>query len=200
MWYWIVIILLFLVVATYREHFTEMMSNRQGRVVQTEVPVPSMESAEWRSKIEAQIPLGADEDNYIRELKRFYDTEYKPKGTPKDTDVENFLKTTTNIDKDSLRQIILSGFPIDRTSTAAAREEAQVKIKDIGRFLEPRDGVNQTFPRKEPAYIPADTRIGELPEGIYEPVGQQSTPRREGIWDDKSISWTRQSFFSLESK
>lgn len=199
MWYWIVLILLFLVVFTYRERFVEM-TMKDGKWVQAEVPVPSMESAEWRSKIEAQIALGADEENYIRELKRFYDTEYKPKGKPKDTDVETFLQTATNIDKDSLRQIILSGFPIDRTTTAAAREQAQVKIKDIGRFLEPRDGVNQTFPRKESTYIPADTRIGELPEGIYEPVGQQSTPRREGTWDDKSISWTRTSFFSLESK
>jgi len=200
MWYWIVLILLFLVVFTYRERFVEMTKNKQGQWVTQTIPVPSMESVEWRSKIEAQIALGADESEYIRELKRFYDTEYKPKGRPKDTDVEAFLQTTTNIDKDSLRQIILSGFPIDRTKTAAAREEAQVKIKDIGRYLEPRDGVDQTFPRKEPVYIPADTRIGELPEGIYEPVDQQPKPRREGVWDDKSVSWTRQSFFSLESK
>lgn len=199
MWYWIVLILLIFMVVTYRERFVEMVM-KDGKWVQAEVPVPSMDSAEWRSKIEAQISLGADESNYIRELKRFYDTEYKPKGKPKDTDVEAFLQTTTNIDKDSLRQIILSGFPIEKTVSAAAREESQIKIKDIGKHLEPRDGRNETYKRVYPTYVPADTRIGELPEGIYEDVGQQPNPRREGSWDDKSISWTRQSFFSLESK
>lgn len=200
MWYWVVLILLFLVLFTVRERYVEMRSNKEGKLVEAEPTVPSMESAEWRSKIESQAALGADESEYVRELKRFYDTEYKPKRRPKDTDVENFLKTTTNVDKDALRQIILSGFPIDRTETVAARVARQQKIKDVGKYIEPRDGRDETFPRKEPAYIPADTRIGELPEGIYEPVDQQSNPRREGIWDDKSISWTRNSFFSLESK
>lgn len=200
MWYWIVFILLVLMAFGFRERFVEMTKNAKGEWVTQRVPVPSLESAEWRSKIESQISLDANKEDYIRELKRFYDTEYIPKGKPKDTDVEKFLQTATNVEKNSLRQMILSGFPIERTISAAAREENQIKIKDIGKNLEPRDGRDQTFPRKEPAYIPADTRIGELPEGIYEPVTQQPNPRREGTWDDKSISWTRTSFFSLEKK
>lgn len=184
---------------TYRERFVEMVM-KDGKWVEAEVPIPSMESAEWRSKIESQAALDADESEYIRELKRFYDTEYKPKRKPKDTDVENFLKTATNVDKDALRQIILSGFPIDKTETVAARLKRQQKIEDVGKYLEPRDGRSETYKRVYPTYVPADTRIGELPEGIYEPVEQQPNPRREGIWDDKSVSWTRSSFFSLESK
>lgn len=199
MWYWIVLILLFVVLFTVRERFVEMVM-KDGKWVEAEVPIPSMDSAEWRSKIEAQAPIGADESEYVRELKRFYDTEYKPKRKPKDTDVEKFLQTTTNVDKDALRQIILSGFPIDKTETVAARVARQQKIKDAGKYLEPRDGRSETYKRVYPTYVPADTRIGELPEGIYEPVEQQPNPRREGIWDDKSVSWTRSSFFSLESK
>jgi hypothetical protein len=200
MWYWIVFILLLLVVFSYRERFVEMTKSKTGEWEKTKITEPSLDAADWKSKIEAQISLGANEEDYIRELKRFYKEQYIPKGTPKDTDVEAFLQTTTNVDKDSLRQIILSGFPIERTTTAAARAEKQQKIKDVGKYIEPRDGHPDAFYRPEPVYVPADTRIGELPEGVYEEVGQQNRPRREGVWDDKSISWTRTSFFSLEKK
>jgi hypothetical protein len=200
MWYWIAFILFVLVVFSLRERFVEMTKSATGEWERTKITEPSLDAADWRSKIEAQISLGANEEDYIRELKRFYKEQYIPKGTPKDTDVEAFLQTATNIDKDSLRQIILSGFPIERTTTAIARAEKQQKIKDVGKYLEPRDGHPDAFQRMEPVYVPADTRIGELPEGVYENVEQQKKPRREGVWDDKSISWTRTSFFSLEKK
>jgi hypothetical protein len=116
---------------------------------------------------------------------------------PKDTQVEEFLKTQpATVDQGALRQIILSGFAIDRTTSAAAREQKQVKFNP-SEALEPRDGVLETWKRVEPEYIPVDTRIGDLPEGVYAPTEQQEAPRREGVVDDKSTSWTGQKPYSI---
>jgi hypothetical protein len=80
--------------------------------------------------------------------------------------------------------------------TTAAREEAQVKFKP-STALQPKDGVDEVFVRKEEIYQPADSRKGDLPEGLYAPVDQQEEPRREGIYDDKSTSWSSSSFYSI---
>ena len=63
--------------------------------------------------------------------------------------------------------------------------------------MEPRDGVLQTWKNVKQTYIPADSRIGELPEGVYAPTKQEGEPRREGILDDKSASWTGQRPYSI---
>ena len=164
---------------------------------------PSLSDAAWRSKIETQAPIGGSKDDYETALQSFYDTIYKPLRTsnpdamPKDTQVEEFIKAQpATIDKDALRQIILSGFAVDRTTSAAAREEKQVKFNP-SEALEPRDGVLETWKRTEETYIPIDSRIGDLPEGVYAPVEQQEEPRREGIHDDKSTSWTGQKPYSI---
>jgi hypothetical protein len=100
------------------------------------------------------------------------------------------------VTKDALRQIILSGFSIDKTTSAAAREEKQVKFKPT-EALQPRDGVDEVYGhRKQEVYIPADKRIGELPEGIYADT-KQTEPKRPGHWDDKSTSWSPASFASV---
>jgi len=165
---------------------------------------PSLDDASWRSKIDAQAPIGGSDEDYIAALQKFYDTVYFPirsaneTAAPKDTDVEAFLNSNTfpNVSKDSLRQVILSGFAIDKTESAAAREQRQVKFQPT-EALQPRDGVDQVYGRrKEEIYVPADTRAGELPEGIYEPT-EQTEPIRAGIWDDKSTSWTPQAFASV---
>jgi hypothetical protein len=164
---------------------------------------PSLQDGAWRSKIEAQVPIGATKSDYERSLQSFYDTIYSPMRTenpgamPKDTQVEEFLtKQPTTIDKNALRQIILSGFAIDRTTSAAAREEKQVKFNP-SEALEPRDGVLETWRhRADTPYSPSDSRIGELPEGIYRPTTQQDTPRREGD-ACASTSWTGQRPYSL---
>jgi hypothetical protein len=137
-------------------------------------------------------------------LQKFYDQIYAPMrranktASPKDTQVETFLDglTIPNISKDALRQIILSGFSIDKTLSAAAREEKQIKFTPT-EALEPRDGVDQVYGRrKEEIYTPADRRRGTLPEGIYADT-EQTVPSREGLWDDKSTSWSPAAFASV---
>lgn len=164
---------------------------------------PSLSDPAWRSKIEAQAPIGGSKEDYEKALQTFYDSIYKPirsansTAMPKDTQVEQFVKAQpSTIDQNALRQIILSGFAVDRTQSAAAREEKQVKFQP-SEALEPRDGVLETWKRVEQTYIPVDTRIGELPEGVYAPTEQQEEPRREGIVDDKSTSWTGQKPYSI---
>jgi hypothetical protein len=197
-WLLLAIAAMLLVLMTLRERYVE----REGPGER-----PSFDGAEgaaWRSKIDAQIPIGGSDDDYMTALQSFYDTVYSPMRTanksasPKDTQVETFLDgiTIPNISKDSLRQIILSGFSIDRTGSAAAREEKQVKFTPT-EALEPRDGVDQVYGRrKEEVYVPADKRLGELPEGIYAPT-PQTEPTREGIWNDNSTSWSPASFASV---
>ena len=197
-WLLIAIALALLVLMTLREHYVERVGPGQR---------PSFDGAEgaaWRSKIDAQIPIGGSDEDYMTALQKFYDTVYKPArpegstNSPKDTDVETFLTSNTfpNVSKDALRQIILSGFSIDRTLSAAAREEKQVKFQPT-EALQPRDGVDQVYGRrKEEVYVPADKRLGELSEGIYAPT-QQTEPTREGIWDDKSTSWSPAAFASV---
>jgi hypothetical protein len=164
---------------------------------------PSLTDAAWRSKIEAQAPIGGATEDYEKALQTFYDTIYEPlrrrnrTAMPKDTQVEEFLKTQpSTVDQGALRQIILSGFAVDRTTSAAAREEKQVKFQP-SEAREPRDGVLETWKNVKQEYIPVDTRIGELPEGVYAPTTQQKEPRREGIVDDKSTSWTGQKPYSI---
>jgi hypothetical protein len=181
---------LLLIALYFREHFTDP----EFRVTRPE------RNAEWLSKIDAQAPIGGDDTLYIKVLQQFYDTVYVPAATkPKDTDVEVFVNKITDvgIDKPSLRKIIADGFKVELTQTAAAREEKQLVktgalVGFTGANLQPKDGVNEVYRRKEEPYKPADMRRGgELPEGLYSPVEQQDTPRREGIWkpDSLSTSW-----------
>lgn len=197
-WLLIAIAVALLALMTLREHYVE----REGPGLR-----PSFQGAEgaaWRSKIDAQIPIGGSDDDYMAALQKFYDTIYSPMRTanksasPTDTQIEAFLDSLSlpNISKDSLRQIILSGFSVDRTGSAAAREEKQVKFKPT-EALEPRDGVDEVYGRrKEEIYVPADRRVGELPEGIYADT-EQTEPSREGNWDDKSTSWSPAAFASV---
>lgn len=175
------------------------------RFVETSGPGtrPSLSDAGWRSKIEVSAPIGGDKEDYEKALQSFYDTIYAPlrrtngSAMPKDTQVEVFVKKQSSlIDQGALRQMILSGFAIDRTMSAAAREEKQVKFQPT-EALEPRDGRDGTWKRNDTTYIPSDTRIGQLPEGVYAPTEQQEEPRREGIVDDKSTSWTGQKPYSI---
>ena len=163
---------------------------------------PSLQDAAWRSKIEVQIPIGSSKSDYEMALQSFYDTIYAPMRTetpgamPKDTQVEAFLQSQpATIDKNALREIILSGFAIDRTLSAAAREEKQVKFQPT-EALEPRDGVLETWKHVKQEYVPADSRIGDLPEGVYAPTKKEETPRRDGD-ACASTSWTGQRPYSI---
>lgn len=193
-WWLIALAVLLLALMVTRERFVET----PGPGLR-----PTLTDAAWRSKIEVQIPIGGNKEDYEKALQSFYDTIYSPLRTanptamPKDTQVEEFLNTQpSNIDKNALRQIILSGFAVDRTTSAAAREEQQVKFQPT-EALQPRDGVLETWKHVKQTYTPVDTRIGDLPEGVYTPTKQQPNPRREGIHDDKSTSWTGQRPYSI---
>lgn len=178
---------------------------------------PSFEGAEgaaWKSKIDAEAPIGGSDEDYLKALQKFYDDVYKvkrPEGSstsPKDTDVQAFLDANTfpNVDNNSLRQIILSGFSIDKTGSAQAREEKQLNTQGAlkgfqaeggSEIIEPRDGVDEVYAHNtQEVYTPADTSIGNFPEGNYSQTNQ-TEPSREGVWDDKSTSWSPQAFYSV---
>jgi len=164
---------------------------------------PSMQDASWVSKIDAEAPIGGDDETYIRVRQAFYDGVYVPKPTkPTTSDIETFLRSPAGsvpgVDPNALRKIIAVGFRVEETGTAAAREEAEMKFKP-SEALEPRDGVDQVYGHMRQAiYVPADTRKdAELSEGLYEPTVQQVQPRYPGIFNDRSTSWTGTQFYSV---
>jgi hypothetical protein len=199
---WILLLIAILLAGMrVREHYVEI-SGPGAR--------PS-KNPEWLSKIDAEAPIGGNDDDYLRALQSFYDTIYLParKENPTvfidDTQVKTFADSVTipSVDKVALRKIITAGFAVQRTGSAAAREEQQiVKTGALAGFkganLQPKDGVDDLYPNFfRSVYTPADTRKGALPEGIYAPTKQQEEPRREGIYDDKSTSWTDVKFQSV---
>lgn len=194
---WILLFLVLLFVGMrFREHYVEI-EGPGARPAKT---------AEWLSKIDAEAPIGGNDDEYLRVLQQFYDEIYLPARTGKgnstvfikDTVVKRFADSITipTIDKDAIRRIITAGFAVERTGTAAAREQQQIvttgALADFkGENLQPKDGVDDLYPNFfRSVYVPADGRIGSLPEGVYTPTEQQETPRREGDYDDRSTSWT----------
>lgn len=180
---WILLaIAIVLLLLRFREHYVEI----EGPGIR-----PSR-TAEWLSKIDAEAPIGGNDDDYIAVLQDFYDTIYLPARTAnptvfiKDTEVKKFADgvTRAGVDKEAIRRIITAGFAVQRTGSAAAREQEQiVKTGALAGFsganLEPEMGVDEVRNRTEKTYVPADMRKGKLPEGIYKPVAQQNEPRRE---------------------
>jgi hypothetical protein len=196
---WILLgIALLLLLLRYREHYVEISGpgKRPER------------NAEWLSKIDAEAPIDGNDDDYIRVLQKFYDEIYLPARTAnptvfiKDTEVKAFADSTVGVDKEAIRRIITAGFAVQRTGTAAAREQEQiVKTGALAGFkgenLAPSMGVDEVRTRTEVDYMPADTRKGKLPEGLYKPVAQQEEPRREGIDADDSLQRTDLMYYSV---
>lgn len=205
-WILVAISLLLLWACQPREHYVEQPGPGTR---------PSLSDGAWRSKIEAEAPIGGNTWDYEVALQSFYDTVYAPLRKSNATasvpaaQVETFIRNQpSNIEKSTLRRIITAGFAVDKGETAAAREEKQVntegalkgfKAKGGSEAIEPKDGVDGTWPQyaNKSDYIPADPRLGQLSEGIYTPVEQQEEPRREGIYDDKSTSWTDTKFYGI---
>lgn len=193
-------IALLLALLRFREHYVEI----EGPGVR-----PSR-TAEWLSKIDAEAPIGGDDDEYIRVLQQFYDQIYLPARTANptvfidDTVVQQFSESVSSptVDKDAIRKIITAGFAVRRTGSAAAREQEQIVktgalVGFTGANLEPSMGVDEVRTRKENVYVPADTRKGRLPEGVYSPVKQQEEPRREGIPAEQTLNRTDLMYYSL---
>jgi hypothetical protein len=198
---WILLaIALFLLFLRSREHYVEIAGPGER---------PSRK-ADWLSKIDAEAPIDGNDDDYLRVLQQFYDEVYLPARTANktvflpDTEVKAFADKITipGVDKEAIARIITAGFAVRRTGSAAAREQEQI-IKTgalagfTGANLEPSMGVDEVRTRTEPPYVPADTRKGRLPEGIYTPVPQQEEPRREGIPAQQALYRTDLMYYSL---
>ena len=212
MLYWLIAIALLLFALQFREHYTDPEEctvtgvTRDGKPCASKITRPAANTT-WLSKIDAEAPIGGNDEDYIRVLQAFYDNVYVPSPTkPKDTDVEAFLKTpaaqVAGVDEQSLRKIIANGFRVERTATIAAREQKETVTTGAlagfsGANLQPSNGIDEVRTRVESTYTPADSRSGETPEGIYAPVPQQPFPRRPGEHSDGSTSWTPNAFASV---
>ena len=192
-------IALLLILLRTREHYVEI----EGPGVR-----PS-KTADWLSKIDAEAPIGGNDDDYLRVLQQFYDQIYLPARTAnksmyiEDTKVKQFADNVTvpGVDKAAIARIITAGFAVQRTGTAAAREQEQIVttgalVSFKGENLQPDMGVDEVRTRTETTYVPADARKGRLPEGIYTPVGQQEEPRREGA-SEQVLDRTDLMYYSL---
>jgi hypothetical protein len=210
--YWVVFLaFVFFLLRIFREQFTDPEECKttgvtRGAACVPKITRPSTEDSRWRSKVEAEMPIGQDDGDYIRVLQAFYDKVYVPSADrPTEAQVDAFLASpdasVAGTSPVAMKKIILSGFNLTAGGTAAAREEKQAVTTGAlagfqGKELEPQMGVDEVRTRKEIPYIPVDTRDGPLPEGIYADT-RQTTPSRPGDWDDKSISWNRSQFFSV---
>ena len=208
---WIALsLLLFIILWSFRETFVDTEFQSSGTGVSTSVQRPPEDTgspayAMWKSKVDAQVPIGANDDDYIKVIRAFYDKVYEPSPTkPTTTDIENFLKSSDVVglplDTNSLRIILASGFHIQSSETAAAREQRQTKFTPSDN-LEPKMGRDQVYDRTELDYKPADTRPnGPLPEGHYAPLKQQGRPRRLGEANYQTVGKSGTLFYDVCSE
>ena len=209
--YWVVFLaFVFFLLKTFREHFTDPEECKttgvtRGAACVPKITRPSAEDSRWRSKIEAEMPIGESVEDYIKVLQAFYDKVYVPAPTrPTDGQITAFLASpdasVAGTSPEAVKKIIVSGFNLKSGGSAAAEEKQIVTTGALvgfkGKELEPKMGIDEVRVRKEIPYVPADDREGPLPEGIYSET-KQTTPIRTGEWDDKSISWNRSQFFSV---
>jgi hypothetical protein len=204
------IILLF--VWSIRETFEDTEFKSSGVGVSTAVQRPPSDTGApayqmWKSKVDAQVPIGANDDDYIKVIRAFYDKVYFPSPTKSTVaDIETFLKSPDVVglplDTNALRKILADGFHIQPAETAAAREQRQTKFTPT-KNLEPSMGRDQVFDRTELEYRPADPRSdGPVPEGHYAPLKQQGRPRRSGEANYETVGKTGTLFYDVctESK
>jgi hypothetical protein len=210
---WIALSLFILLILwSVRETFVDTEFKSSGVGVSTSVQRPPEDSNSpvyqmWKSKVDAQVPIGANDEDYIKVIRAFYDKVYNPSPTkPTTTDIETFLKSPDvlglPLDTNSLRLILASGFRIQPTETAAAKEQRQTKFTPT-KNLEPSMGRDQVFDRTELDYRPSDPRAdGPVPEGHYKPLKQQGRPRRLGEPDYETVGKTGTLFYDVctESK
>lgn len=168
----------------------------------TNVTRPSMESGAWKSKIDAQAPIGADDEEYITSLQAFYDKVYNPSPTkPTTADIETFLKgpdvAGKPVDTQAMRLILSDAFHMEPSETAAAKEQRQVQFEINAEDLQPKNGRDEVRVRTEIPYYPTDPVFGKLPEGNYAPVNQQAEPRHPGFSDYKTIGSSSVLFYDV---
>lgn len=148
----------------------------------------------WESKVTAVAPSNAVVDDYIAVLAAFNNSVYKPATSkPTEAQVDTFLAssagTVAGVDRSSVKTIIMDGFHLDQTGTAASREEKSQMFKPSDTNLAPDMGRDELRTRDEESYNPANPIIStRFAEGDYAPV-KQTTPAKPGQWDDGSMIW-----------
>ena len=205
---WVALSLFILLILwSIRETFVDTEFKSSGVGVSTSVQRPPTDSgspiyAMWKSKVDAQVPIGANDDDYIKAIRAFYDKVYDPSPTkPGTAQIEAFLKSPDvaglPLDTNALRMILADGFHIQSSETAAAREQRQTKFIPT-KNLEPSMGRDQVFDRTELEYTPADPRNdGPVPEGHYAPIKQQGRPRRLGEANYETVGKTGTLFYDV---
>jgi len=168
----------------------------------TNVTRPDSKNGGWKSKIQAQAPIGANEADYIKSLQAFYDKVYKPAPMkPSTADVEKFLAgpdvVGKPVDTQAMRLIIVDAFHIQSTQTGAQKEKNQIKFDINPADLEPKNGRDEVRVRTEANYKPSDPVFGKLPEGNYAPVNQQAEPRHPGVSDYKTVGKSSVLFYDV---
>ena len=208
---WIALSLFILLILwSIRETFVDTEFKSSGVGVSTSVQRPPEDTgspvyAMWKSKVDSQVPIGANDDDYIKAIRAFFDKVYDPSPTkPTTANIEAFLKSPDVVglplDTNALRVIIADGFHIDAGETAAAREKRQTKFTPT-KNLEPSMGRDQVFDRTELEYTPADPRAdGLVPEGHYAPLKQQGRPRRLGEANYETVGKTGTLFYDVCSE
>jgi len=207
MWYILAAVAAFLIALNIREAFVEYQDEGKGGPLSKKVEAvtrPAL-NAVWKSKIEAEAQVGADDSNYLLPLQAFFDKVYHPAELkPTLAQVESFMSTADaagpGVDPAALKKIIISGFHIDvqKAAQETKKEEIDKANADIqSGVLEPKDGRDEVFTREELTYLPADSRRGQLPEGLYKPTTQQRMPRMSGEYDDHSTSWSSGQFYGV---
>jgi len=195
-WVLIALALLLLLFISQVEHFTDTEFTNVTRPCACPSTGPCINSGckAWESRVGAVAPSNAVVSDYIAVLAAFYDTVYVPSATkPTEAQVTTFLSssagTVAGVDSSSIKKLIMDGFHIDKTGTAAANEEKTQMFKPSDENLAPKDGRDEVRTREEDGYTPADSTIStRFAEGEYEPV-TQSNPINPGMWNDGSKNW-----------
>jgi hypothetical protein len=195
-----------LVAWSLRETFVDTEFTSGGSTgVPSAVTRPSLENGGWKSKIDAQVPIGANDEDYVKVLQAFYDKVYEPAPLkPTTAQLEAFLAgpdvNGVPVDTGALRLIIVSAFHLDAGKTAAAKEQDQIKFSPT-KNLEPAMGRDEVYVRDEDVYKPSDSRRGgPVPEGYYAPLKQQAKPRRVGEANYASVGKTGVQFYDVCSE
>jgi hypothetical protein len=198
-WVWIILtglLLLLVFILQSSEHFTE------AEYAEVQKPCACPESGPcsdanckaWESMIDAMAPTGAVSSDYITVLAAFYDQVYSPAPMkPTEAQVDSFLAspagTVAGVDIPSVKRMILDGFHIDSSMTAAQREEKSQMFQPSDANLAPKMGRDEVRTRTEEGYTGANPNpSARFSEGNYAAV-TQTDPLNPGQWEDGSSLW-----------
>jgi len=195
-WVLLVIGLLILLAALQVEHFTDTEFTNVTRpcTCPSSGPCVTSSCSAWESRVRAVAPINAVIPDYISVLAAFYDTVYVPADTkPSEAQVNTFLAssagTVAGVDNSSIKTLIMDGFHIDVTGTAASREDKTQMFAPSEKNLAPRMGRDEVRTREEASYTGANPFLStRFSEGDYAPVSQ-SGPLNPGEWEDPTVRW-----------